>query len=156
MYGTLLAGFYLAVFLSYFTTVKEVAGYYVRILCVLAVYSLVATYLLRRLPDAGLLAVPQMINTKGNGYYNFGLCYVSITHVAYRNFGMFREPGVYQFFLMVGLYLNNYWVEWKKESHMWLAPSRFGSGGFWVRQFSNTDSLSYGRLSRVSPWGVVL
>lgn len=121
MYGTLLAGFYFAVFLSYFTTVKEVAGYYVRILCVLAVYSLVATYLLRRLPDAGLLAVPQKINTKGNGYYNFGLCYVSISHVAYRNFGMFREPGVYQFFLMLGIYLNNYWVAWKKERHMWLA-----------------------------------
>ena len=121
MYGTLLAGFYLAVFLSYFTTVKEVAGYYVRIMCVLAVYSLIATYILRRLPDAGLLAVPQMINTKGNGYYNFGLCYVSITHVSYRNFGMFREPGVYQFFLMVALYLNNYWVEWKKERDMWIA-----------------------------------
>lgn len=39
---------------------------------------------------------------------------------------------------------------------MWLAPSWFGSGVFWVRQFSNTDSLSYGRLSWVSPWGVVL
>ena len=44
----------------------------------------------------------------------------------------------------------------EKESHMWLAPSWFGSGVFWVRQFSNTDSLSYGRLSWVSPWGVVL
>lgn len=121
MYGTLLLGLYLAVFLSFFATVKDVAGCYVRILCGLALYSLVATYLLRRLPDAGLLTVPQLVNAKKNAYYDFGLCYVSIHHVASRNLGIFREPGVYQFFLMIGLYLNNYWVEWKKESHMWLA-----------------------------------
>lgn len=121
MYVTLLIGLLLAVFLSYFTTVREVAGYYVRILCGLCVYSLIATYLLRRLPDAGLLQVPRFDNTVGNSYYNFGLCFVSIHHVASRNLGIFREPGVYQFFLLIALYLTNYWVEWKKESHMWIA-----------------------------------
>lgn len=121
MYVTLLMGLLLAVFLSYFTTVREVARHYVLILCGLCVYSLIATYLLRRLPDAGLWRVPRFDNAVGNAYYNFGLCYVSITHVASRNLGVFREPGVYQFFLLLGLYLANYWVDWKKESHMWLA-----------------------------------
>ena len=121
MYVTLLMGLLLAVLLSYFTTVREVAGYYVRILCGLCVYSLIATYLLRRLPDAGLLPVPRFDNAVGNAYYNFGLCFVSIHHVASRNLGVFREPGVYQFFLLIALYLTNYWVDWKKERHMWLA-----------------------------------
>lgn len=121
MYGTLLLGLWFAIFLSYFTSVKEVAGCYVRILCVLAVYSLIATYLLRRLPDAGLLEIPQFRSVKKHMYYDFGFCYVSLKHVATRNFGIFREPGVHQFFLMLGLYLTNYWVEWKKERHMWIA-----------------------------------
>lgn len=121
MYATVLMGMLFAIFLSYFVTLKESAGYYVRILCGLCVYSLVATYLLRRLGDAGILPIPQFLNKTGHAYYDFGLCYVSIKHVASRNLGIFREPGVYQFFLLIGLYLTNYQVEWKKESHMWLA-----------------------------------
>ncbi len=123
MYVTLLMGLLLAVFLSYFTTVREVARYYVLILCGLCVYSLIATYFLRRLPDAGIWQVPRFVNSAGNAYYNFGLCFVSITHVAERNLGVLREPGVYQFFLLIGLFLTNYWVDWKKERNMWLANS---------------------------------
>ena len=121
MYVTLLMGLLFAVFLSYFSTVREVARSYVLILCGLCVYSLIATYLLRRLPDAGIWQAPRFDNTLGVEYYNFGLCFVSISHVASRNLGIFREPGVYQFFLLIGLYLTNYWVDWKKERHMWIA-----------------------------------
>lgn len=121
MYVTLLMGALFAVLLSYVTTLREASEYYVKILCALCVYSLIATYLLRRLPDAGILQVPRFANAVGNEYYNFGLCFVSIHHVASRNLGIFREPGVYQFFLMIALYLNNYCVDWKKERHMWLA-----------------------------------
>lgn len=121
MYFTVLLGLFFAVFVSCFATLKETAGYYVRILCALCVYSLIATYFLRQLPDNGILEVPRFINAAKKEYYDFGLCYVSIHHVATRNFGVFREPGVYQFFLMIGLYLTNYQVEWEKESHMWLA-----------------------------------
>lgn len=121
MYFTVLMGVLFAVFVSYFATLQETAGYYVRILCALCVYSLIATYILRKLPDNGILEIPRFINAAKKEYYDFGLCYVSIHHVATRNFGVFREPGVYQFFLLIGLYLTNYRVVWKKESHMWLA-----------------------------------
>lgn len=121
MYFTLFLGILLAVFLSYFVTLKETAKCYVLLLCSLSLYAILATYLLRRLPDNGVWNVPQFLNGAGNAFYNFGLCNVSITHVASRNFGVFREPGVYQFFILIGLYLTNYWVEWEKESHMWIA-----------------------------------
>lgn len=121
MYITILLGLIMAVFLSYFVTLKETAKCYVLLLCVLSVYSVIATYFLRLLPDAGILEVPRFINGAGNEYYHFGLAYVSITHVASRNLGILREPGVYQFFLLVALYLTNYKIDWKKSSHMWLA-----------------------------------
>ena len=127
MYFSIFLGLLLAVFLSYFVTLKETAKCYVLLLSALCVYSLIATYLLRRLPDHGVLYVPQFINSAGNAYYDFGLCNVSIHHVASRNLGIFREPGVYQFFILMGLYLTNYWVDWKKEAHMWLANGIFAA-----------------------------
>ena len=74
----------------------------------------------------------------GYKFYHFGLSHVSINYVASRNFGIFREPGVHQFFLMIGIYLAFYQVAWKKESHMWLAGgilaatmvSTMATGGF--------------------------
>jgi len=121
MYFSILLGLLLAVFLSYFVTLEETAKCYVLMMCVLSVYSVLATYVLRILPDNGLLDVPVFVTGAGHDYYHFGLSYVSITHVASRNFGIFREPGVYQFFLLIALYLTNYCVIWKKEGHMWVA-----------------------------------
>ena len=121
MYVTMLLGVLLAVFLSYFVTLQETAKYYVLILCGLSAYSLLATYVLRLLPDHGILDVPRFVSSAGFEYYHFGLANVSVTHVATRNFGIFREPGIHQFFLLVALYLNNYSVVWTKERYMWLA-----------------------------------
>ena len=123
MYFTILLGLLLAVFLSYFVTLKETAKCYVLLMCALGVYSILATYLLRRLPDNGILEIPVFVTGAGHDYYHFGLCYVSISHVASRNFGVFREPGVYQFFLLIALYLTTYCAQWKKEYHIWLANS---------------------------------
>ena len=36
-----------------------------------------------------------------------------------RNFGIFREPGVYQFFLILALFLNNYTLSWDKGWKYW-------------------------------------
>lgn len=120
MYFSVLLCLYFAVFLTFFISYREVARYYVVILCALGVYSIVATYLLRLLPDNGMGGIPAFENSTGWDFYNFGLAFVSITNSKGRNFGIFREPGVYQFFLLVGLYLNNYAVTWKKNWQLWL------------------------------------
>ena len=121
MYFSILVYILFAVFLSYFVSMKDTAKYYVVILCVLSVYAVFATYVLRLLPDNGLVGIPAFINDKGRDYYNFGLAFVSITEVKERNFGIFREPGIYQYFLLLALYLTNYTVEWKRSRDMWLA-----------------------------------
>lgn len=137
MYFSVLLCLYVAVFLTYFISYKEVAKFYLVILCALGVYSVLATYLFRVFPDSGILSVPTFKNAAEREFYNFALSFVSIIEVKGRNFGIFREPGVYQFFLIVGLYLNNYSVTWKKAWQLWLVNillavtmlSTFATGG---------------------------
>ena len=120
MYFSVLLCLYFAVFLTFFMDSREVARYYVLLLCALGIYSVIATYLLRLLPDNGLLTVPTFLNSKDREFYNFGLAFVSIVEVKGRNFGVFREPGVYQFFLLLALYLNNYRIAWKRSGTIWI------------------------------------
>ena len=137
MYFSVLLCLLTAVLLSYFLTVREAAKYYVAILSLLGAYSVLAAYILRIGVDKGAYAVPVFQNSMGFEFHNFFLSIVPDTYVKNRNFGIFREPGVYQFFLITALYLNNYEVEWKKPWQLWLVNgilaatmvSTFATGG---------------------------
>ena len=137
MYFSVLLCLLTAVFLSYFLTLRDAAKYYVVIMSVLGAYSVLAAYILRIGVDSGAYAVPVFRNSMGFEFHNFFLSIVPDTYVKNRNFGIFREPGVYQFFLITALYLNNYEVEWKKPWQLWLANgilaatmvSTFATGG---------------------------
>lgn len=120
MYLSVLVCLVISVFLTWFISCKDAAKYYVCFMTVLAVWSVLAAYILRRLPDKELLSVPIFFTSRKVEFYNFGLSYVSRFYVKNRNFGIFREPGVYQFFIMLALFLNNYVVSWKKERTMWI------------------------------------
>ena len=110
----------ISVFLTYFISVRDASKYYVCFLTVLAVWSVLCAYILRRLPDNGIFSVPIFFTSRKVEFYNFGLSYVARFYVKNRNFGIFREPGVYQFFIMLALFLNNYRVDWKRVSTMWI------------------------------------
>jgi len=120
MYLSILVCLVISVFITYFISYRDAAKYYVCFLTVLAVWSVLAAYILRRLPDNGILSVPIFFTSRKVEFYNFGLSYVARFYVKNRNFGIFREPGVYQFFIMLALFLNNYAVSWKKERSMWI------------------------------------
>lgn len=138
MYFSILLCLFFAVFLTYFVTLQEVAKYYVIILAVLGAYSLVGMYVLKDLVADCVIWVPIFTNSAGMQFYNFGLTYVVPWEYWHRNFGIFREPGVYQFFLILGIYLNHYAVSWKRNAMMWLVTavltvtmiSTFAIGGF--------------------------
>ena len=119
MYFSVLLCLLFAVFLSFFVKLREAAKYYVVILTVLGAYSVLAAYLLRMGVDRGMYAVPEFQNAVGFEFHNFFLSVVPDTYVKNRNFGIFREPGVYQFFLITALYLNNYELAWKKGWQLW-------------------------------------
>ena len=137
MYFSILLCLYFAVFLTFFISSRDAAKCYVLILTALGVYSVLATYVLRILPDEGIFAVPVFHNQIGVKFHNFGLAYVSDTYVKNRNFGIFREPGVHQYFIILALFLNNYAVDWKKQRNLWIVNvllaitmlSTFATGG---------------------------
>lgn len=138
MYFSILLCLIFPVFLTYFTDSRRVAKYYVGILTALGIYSVLATYLFRRLAWAGVFTPPVRVNDAGMEFFDFLLCFGVKNRFWHRNFGIFREPGVYQFFLILGLYLNNYLVDWKKEGVRWAVNlaltltmvTTFAIGGF--------------------------
>lgn len=137
MYVSILICLLFGIFVSYFLELKDMARCYVVVLSAFAAYSLLALYVLRPLTDAGILQ-PQVIATsRGRELYHYGLSFVSLVEVKNRNFGLFREPGVYQYFILLGLYLNNYETNWEKPKTLWLLNillavtmlSTFATGG---------------------------
>ena len=138
MYFSILLCVLTAVFLTYFTSSREVAKYYVVILVVLGLYSLVATYGLKWPARAEIITPPIFYNSNEWEFFNFGFTYVVPASHWYRNFGIFREPGVYQFFVLLAVFLNNYSVDWDKPWKLWLCNvvlaitmlSTFAIGGF--------------------------
>lgn len=122
MYFTVLIGIYFAILLSYFLTVREMAKYYVVILTALGAYSVIGHYILRPIAEAGILAPRVIVNGFGAEFLDYGLTFPTLyIYTKSRNYGLFREPGVYQYFILLALYLNNYRVDWKKNVSYWAA-----------------------------------
>ena len=138
MYFSVLVCLLFPVFLTYFTDSREIAKYYVIILTALGIYSMFATYVLRRMVWAGMLTVPEFVNSSEWPFFNFGFTYAVNWEFWHRNFGIFREPGVYQFFILLAVFLNNYLVDWDKNWKLWLCNvtlaftmlTTFAIGGF--------------------------
>lgn len=121
MYFSILLCMVFPVFLTFFTDSSRVGKYYVGILTALSLYSVIATYLLRPMVWAGAFSVPVRVNSAGMEFLDFGLCFAVDNRYWHRNFGIFREPGVYQFFLLLGLYLTVYTVQWRRKWTGWAA-----------------------------------
>jgi len=138
MYFSILLCVLTAVFLTYFTNSREVAKYYVVILVVLGAYSILATYGLKPFARAEIINPPMFRNASSWRFYNFGFAYVVRSGHWHRNFGIFREPGVYQFFVLLAAFLNNYYVDWDKQWKLWTCNivlgftmlSTFAMGGY--------------------------
>ena len=139
MYFSMLLCLIFAVFLTFFTDISRVAKSYVVILTALSVYALIATYVLRKLGYMGIFPHPKSVtNDADMVFFDYGLCFAVDHRYWHRNFGIFREPGVYQFFLLLGLYLNIYRVRWEREGVRWFFTialtvtmiSTYSIGGF--------------------------
>ena len=139
MYLSILLCLIFPVFLTFFTDTNRVAKYYVVILTLLSVYALFCTYVLRKLGYAGIVPRPSTrTNDAGMVFFDYGLCFAVDHMFWHRNFGIFREPGVYQFFLLLGLYLNHYQARWEREGTRWIFTgllavtmiSTYSIGGF--------------------------
>jgi hypothetical protein len=85
-----------------------------------------------------MFTVPEFVNSSQWPFFNFGLAYAVNWEYWHRNFGIFREPGVYQFFVLLAAYLNNYNVDWNRKWKLWTCNvalaftmlSTFAMGGY--------------------------
>lgn len=102
MYFSILFAVLVSVLASFLWDYKMMAQCYIYVITILACLSLLNAYGLRFAADAGIVNAVQV-----DGFYNFYGSFVPISELKWRNFGIFREPGVYQFFIILGLYLNN-------------------------------------------------
>ena len=120
MYFSILFCICVGVFFSYFATVEQMAKVYVLTLVPIVVYGLLATYVFLPLLELGLYSMPVFTYSCGD-YLNYGLCWVAYRNTIhyFRLYTIFREPGVTQFFLILALYMNNYWIIWKNRRTYW-------------------------------------
>lgn len=117
MYLSMLFCVLVGILMSYAASLEQVSKAYVALMAALGLYSVLATYFLRSMGEEG--TVPSFFNPIGVKFYNFGLAFVSESYVKNRNFGIFREPGVYQYFILLALFLNHETVRWDKEWARW-------------------------------------
>ena len=105
----------------------------------LAIFSLLGTYAIRPLLFRhGMInqSFSLVVNSVGLEFFDLGLTYVVAQSTYFRNFGLFREPGVYQFFLLLPL-LYEVLVKAKKMSYI------------------KVGILSITMLSTMSPTGIM-
>lgn len=79
-----------------FTQMRE---NYLKIMAFLCIYSLITTYFIKYVG----LGIPKVTNTANVTLYNFIFSYAIPTSNYIRNFGIFREPGVYQIFISLAM-----------------------------------------------------
>ena len=115
MYFSILFAIYLAVFLTFIMDFKIFSKYFLYAIVFLSLYSLICTYILKYFSQTYLLQTPIFKNSAGTEFYNFLFSFVVSKENYFRNFSIFREPGVYQFFIIIALFLNNYFVSFKKQ-----------------------------------------
>ncbi len=100
-----------ALFISYIADFKTIARYFVYTICFFTVYSLITNYILRGLLFSNVDKLPMLTNSAGNEFINMGFSFILNRSDYYRNFCIYREPGVFQFFLIFSLLFETFLID---------------------------------------------
>lgn len=91
---------------------------YVRVMTIYSLYSLFATYVLLPLYLKGNLGFfDSYTSFLGKQFVDMGLSFSVAWHGFMRNQGIFREPGVFQFFILVSLVVEMFYLNRKKINY---------------------------------------
>lgn len=98
----LLIGFFLSIIFDY----KEFLKIFVNIMIFLCIYSLISTYILVPMAMNGKLSLTNIYYSSVNlPYFDLGFSYgVAYTNIV-RTMSIFREPGVFQIYILFALYI---------------------------------------------------
>ncbi|RJR26637.1 hypothetical protein C4561_04795 [candidate division WWE3 bacterium] len=116
-YFKILLGLLLGFMLAHLVAIDDFINRYINIMLILAIYSLAVLYaiipIVSYLPEA---IFPRFYNSAGVPFISAGLTYVVNLENYYRNFGIFRESGVYQIFLNLALMFELFYKESKPNA----------------------------------------
>lgn len=96
---------------------KEFAIIFEKNLFVLAFVSVVCT-LIAEINLSIFSIFPVFYNSANTPFYNLGIYMIPVSKLLLRNYGIFREPGVYQMFLILALLFHIYYTEKIRISHL--------------------------------------
>lgn len=98
------------IFLSYFVSFEQIAKYFTYTILFLTTFSLIANYLLRDFVFQNN-NIPILINSAKNEFINLLFTFIYKQDHYYRNFCIFREPGVFQYFLIFALLFETFIIK---------------------------------------------
>lgn len=105
LYYTMIACLWFGYIFSRETSIESFARYFCKIMTVIAVVSLIGWLLAEQITSIG--PIPTITNTSGLKYKNLLVSVIPMnSNHAMRNRGIFWEPGAYQVYLSVALFLT--------------------------------------------------
>ena len=117
MYMSCILAIYFSVFLSYTIKFKDLMKYYVNIIFVLTFASLIINYVLKGLIFENYTNSMLIYNSQGLSFINCIFTFLVNDPAYIRNFSIFREPGVFQFFLIIAIILESTYIKRKNIIH---------------------------------------
>ncbi len=111
MYFSCIFAIYFSIFLSYILSVKQFFRIFINVVVILSVFSLVVGYLLRNIVFSNAESLMIVENSVGLQFINCFGTFLVVDPGYLRNFGIFREPGVFQFFLIISLIFELFFIK---------------------------------------------
>jgi len=105
-----------AFFLSSVINQDQLYRYYIQIMLFISIYSLIATYIFLPLQINNLINwFPTYESFLGTPFLNMFFTYAVAWEGVIRNQGIFREPGVFQFYLLIALMIELFYFKTTKK-----------------------------------------
>lgn len=102
--------------ITHYMNFKEFIDKFEKLMFGLAAFSVICTFL--AMISLSMFSIfPIFYNSAGKAFYNLGIYMIPVSKNLLRNYGIFREPGVYQMFLVVALVFELYSAK-VKISHL--------------------------------------
>lgn len=103
MYISIIYAIVISLFLSLIVDYKKFMLILSNCILILGLYSLICVYIIKPLCVYGLINLPVFENSSNLQFYNMVFSFPVSTNTYIRNFSIFREPGVFQFFITISL-----------------------------------------------------
>ena len=120
MYFSIFFCIYFAYILSFIVEFKDLCKWFVITVSFFSLFSLITTYLLKYLAIYNVIPSVIFSNSSGLKFYNYLFSYSVIYENYLRNFGIFREPGVFQFFIFISIFLCLYQIKWNCKKNKYV------------------------------------